>query len=211
MAHILLSQEKLDVVLRLQAAVENWLHLEGNARSTLAGAVVLLDTIRSKAPFAETDVFTGGGQLAGGRGAALRMTLQRYGIQNPDLVKDEHAAFAGDVQTGRVGDIVVGDLVFHVVTTKSWRVTKLTLHCASKWSNAVRGRVCCASKGARRYCCDWRSGGRLVPGPGCAQPGVRRAVVGGCGLDSARSPRSSHCQNERRPCAGWACRCLAQV
>lgn len=81
----MLSQEKLDVVLRLQAAVENWLHLEGNARSTLAGAVVLLDTIRSKAPFAETDVFTGGGQLAGGRGAALRMTLQRYGIQSDFL------------------------------------------------------------------------------------------------------------------------------
>lgn len=34
--------------------------------------------------------------------------------RHPDLVKDEHAAFAGDVQTGRMGDIVVGDLVFHV-------------------------------------------------------------------------------------------------
>lgn len=34
--------------------------------------------------------------------------------RHPDLVKDEHAAFAGDVQTGRAGDIVVGDLVFHV-------------------------------------------------------------------------------------------------
>lgn len=212
----MLSNTKQEIVQMLIKKIESWLESEGNARSTLAGALVVLDTIRVQAPFSETDVFTNDGQLVGGRGHALRTVLERYGENRkfladgvttrsarkfmrlaqeidwavslsgwsdeereeavrllaapimsaindyferrhmilrpdrqlspivwiedlfegaktrsqgrveqhmvwsklkkrfPDLVDVEHAAFAGDAQTGRSGDIVVGDIVFHV-------------------------------------------------------------------------------------------------
>lgn len=212
----MLTKEQLKVVQSLQIKVNEWLRDEGQARSTLAGAIVTIDAARRRAPFLPEDLFTRGGQLNGGRGSALKATLFWYGegreflkdgvttrstkkferlanaiewgaplsgwtraereeavrvlaqpilnainahferqhliirldrqlspltwveemlsaardrsqgrveqhlvwsklkTRHPDLVTSEHAAFAGDVQTGRAGDIVVGELVFHV-------------------------------------------------------------------------------------------------
>lgn len=64
---------------RLREVVAQWLQEEGLARSTLAGAVVVVDTIRIKAPFTPADVFTLNGQLVGGRGPSLVEILERYG------------------------------------------------------------------------------------------------------------------------------------
>lgn len=235
-----LPESKLEIISRLLNMVNDWLAASGkarstptgtvvtrstkrrnrrpakNARSTLAGAIVTLDTIRIAAPFSKTDLFTDGGQLVNGRGLSLKATLQRYGeereyladgvttrstlkferlaeainwggdfadwtaaerevaavllvapvkaaidrwfeqqhmtirpdrqnsplawieellekskdrsqgrveqhlvwsklkVRFPELVDADHAAFAGDMQTGRYGDIAVGDVVFHV-------------------------------------------------------------------------------------------------
>lgn len=62
----MLSNTKQEIVQMLIKKIESWLESEGNARSTLAGALVVLDTIRVQAPFSETDVFTNDGQLVGG-------------------------------------------------------------------------------------------------------------------------------------------------
>jgi hypothetical protein len=74
-----LAQDKEQTVEKLQQALLDWLAEAGNARSTLAGAVVVLDKIRLKAPIKRSDIFTTGGQLIGGRGVALRDTLSHYG------------------------------------------------------------------------------------------------------------------------------------
>ncbi|MFO7632989.1 MAG: hypothetical protein R6W76_10630, partial [Caldilinea sp.] len=60
--------------------------MEGVARSTLAGAIITLDVLRRRAPFTEDDLFTPAGQLIGGRGASLKATLQRYGLQHDFLI-----------------------------------------------------------------------------------------------------------------------------
>jgi hypothetical protein len=46
----------------------------------------------------------------------------------PDRVEAEHAAFAGDVQTGRAGDIIVGDIVFHVTAAPATPVIEKCVH-----------------------------------------------------------------------------------
>lgn len=63
----------------MEFAVIEWLKDAGRARSTLAGAVVVIDTLRTVGVFKREDVFTVNGQLIGGRGTALKKTLERYG------------------------------------------------------------------------------------------------------------------------------------
>lgn len=74
-----LTQEKEQIVERLNQDFSAWLKEAGTARSTLAGAIVVLDVMRTKAPIEKSDIFTSGGQLVGGRGSGLRDTLSRYG------------------------------------------------------------------------------------------------------------------------------------
>lgn len=74
-----LTAEKDEVIAQLKDRFLEWLAKAGSARSTLAGAVVVLDAMRIKAPITKDDIFTQGGQLVGGRGVALRETLSRYG------------------------------------------------------------------------------------------------------------------------------------
>ena len=64
----------------LRDKVAQWLNEEGSARSTLAGAVVIIDKLRTIAPLSSTDIFTSNGQIIGGRGAALKETLANYGL-----------------------------------------------------------------------------------------------------------------------------------
>ena len=74
-----------DPVTQVERAVVRWLEEEGSAKSTLAGAIVVLDKLAEKAPIAFSDVFTAGGQLIGGRGKGLSNTLAKYGINHPFL------------------------------------------------------------------------------------------------------------------------------
>lgn len=83
----MLTPEKKVVVAELKDRFSEWLVRAGSARSTLAGAVVVLDAIRYKAPIVKDDIFTDGGQLVGGRGTALRDTLAHYG-ENRVLLAD---------------------------------------------------------------------------------------------------------------------------
>lgn len=78
------QQQALDV---LKQRLTDWLASERTgkgksgspARSTLAGAVVVIDKLRNHAPIQPKDIFTDNGQLIGGRGRSLRTTLARYG------------------------------------------------------------------------------------------------------------------------------------
>ncbi len=76
---MMLTQDKVQVVEKLGQTVSSWLKEAGTARSTLAGAIVVLHAIRMRAPIERKDIFTTGGQLVGGRGVALRVTLAQYG------------------------------------------------------------------------------------------------------------------------------------
>ncbi|MCZ7547355.1 MAG: DUF4928 family protein [Anaerolineae bacterium] len=71
--------EQTNPIDSLRNAIVRWLQQEGTARSTLAGAIVVLDRLRDYAPLSNKDIFTSGGQLVGGRGEALRNTLARNG------------------------------------------------------------------------------------------------------------------------------------
>lgn len=71
--------EQTNPIDSLRNAIVRWLQQEGTARSTLAGAIVVLDKLRDYAPLSNKDIFTSGGQLVGGRGEALRNTLARNG------------------------------------------------------------------------------------------------------------------------------------
>lgn len=74
-----LTDEQEATIEKLINRIREWIDNEGRARSTLAGAVVVVDALRQKAPITHEDVFTPGGQLSGGRGSSLRDTLTRYG------------------------------------------------------------------------------------------------------------------------------------
>jgi len=74
-----LTEQQKQTVDILRSRIREWIDEEGRARSTLAGAVVVVDALRQKAPITHEDVFTPGGQLSGGRGSSLRDTLMRYG------------------------------------------------------------------------------------------------------------------------------------
>lgn len=65
---------------RLAEKLQEWLAQEGNARSTLAGALVVIEKLSEKCPLTNSAVFTSGGQLIGGRGASLFNILKRHGI-----------------------------------------------------------------------------------------------------------------------------------
>lgn len=75
----MLSPDKLSTAQLYAQRVAHWIQHEGTAKSTLAGAVVLVDALAARAPLRPEDVFTDGGQLTRGRGSALRETLERYG------------------------------------------------------------------------------------------------------------------------------------
>lgn len=66
-------------------AVTEWLRAEGNARSTLAGALTVLHVLGGTCPVSDEDVFTPGGQLVGGRGKALRSVLSEFGFDKTFL------------------------------------------------------------------------------------------------------------------------------
>lgn len=76
---------QFDAIAGLANRVAQWLGEEGTARSTLAGALVILDRLNEKAPLAASDIFTAGGQIIGSRGEALRQTLAKYGINQSFL------------------------------------------------------------------------------------------------------------------------------
>lgn len=82
-----LTMEQELTLERVVQSVTDWLVQEGDARSTLAGAVVVLDLLRTHAPFVRGDIFTNSGQLVGARGKALRSLLARYGEERL-LLKD---------------------------------------------------------------------------------------------------------------------------
>ena len=69
-----------DVQNKLIRNLSDWLAKEGDARSTLAGALVVVEKLSEKCPLRDSDVFTGGGQLIGGRGASLFGILSKHGI-----------------------------------------------------------------------------------------------------------------------------------
>jgi len=72
--------EQPNLVAQLSASVAQWLDREGEARSTLAGAIVVLDKLHDTAPVGYDMILTSGGQVVGARGQALRTTLQKYGL-----------------------------------------------------------------------------------------------------------------------------------
>lgn len=74
-----MNADQKQVVAALTLKMKDWLKAEGGARSTLAGAVVVLDKLRQQAPISREDILTANGQLVGGRGVALRNTLAHYG------------------------------------------------------------------------------------------------------------------------------------
>jgi hypothetical protein len=71
---------------QLERAVDEWIDEEraAGSRSSLAGALVVLDKLVAKVPITAEDVFTGGGQLIHGRGKALQKFLERSGVPNPE-------------------------------------------------------------------------------------------------------------------------------
>lgn len=70
----------------LTRKLEEWLGEAGNAKSTLAGALVVLSRMKQKCPLTDDDVFTAGGQLIGSRGNALHTLLSEQGV--PRFLRD---------------------------------------------------------------------------------------------------------------------------
>jgi hypothetical protein len=78
---MMLTTDQKQTAESLRDRVARWVQEEGDARSTLAGAIVIIDALKRKAPLSEEDIFTGGGQIVGGRGRALKETLSGYGFE----------------------------------------------------------------------------------------------------------------------------------
>jgi len=69
-----------DIAAELGIKLDKWLEAEGHAKSTLAGTLTVLNRLAGRCPLTDADVFTSGGQLSGGRGAALFAVLKAYGV-----------------------------------------------------------------------------------------------------------------------------------
>lgn len=74
-----LSEKQLNTISHYRTEIERWLEEEESARSTLAGAVVVVNALRLHGEFELEAIFTRSGQLVGGRGAALKEILSSYG------------------------------------------------------------------------------------------------------------------------------------
>ena len=76
-----------NITSELCEALVEWLMEEGDARSTLAGAIVILEKLSNMGSVADDDVFTTSGQLVGGRGQALFAVLEKHGVA-PGYLRD---------------------------------------------------------------------------------------------------------------------------
>ncbi len=81
-----LTTEQTKVATNLQNKVVKWLENE-DARSSLAGAVVVIDYLSTQGLFEEADLFSPNGQISRGRGNGLIAVLAKYG-ENRVFLKD---------------------------------------------------------------------------------------------------------------------------